>query len=458
MQPWPSHFQPAPVADSSERSLVEPLPVSLLDVFFLRRSRAARPQLMAILSCLGGGIVATPVSEATPFAPAIQAQLTTASVQTRGQFRVLTARELWIATLDAVDQAVETSGLNDPVYLYGTLQWLAEADERTVSLSALNQPGSATVGRLDLLAACAGASATGLQLAERDAFVYQLLLPLGPGQLIEQGQALGLFYPTLDPAVFASPDNRVVLLRIAYELLARLQQDLHVELPNHPFTKLLLPVPSRQRLEAELVADGYRIQGNSALKATGAPGRPAAGVGFLTHLRSLAESWFAPEIPLPAQATPEGYQALIAGILPLIATAADQAMMHALVGIVEPLGGPPPAPVVRSSAGVVTTPLAPPSRAARAAPQPGAQPKRPPPQREAWADDFQAAGPARSTATVRLDRDEWARDTLAERSSGPVGSDQGQGNAHSWRGDFATTPPPSKPPIAEDDWSDDFAS
>ena len=54
-----------------------------------------------------------------------------------------------------------------------------------------------------------------------------------------------------------SPDTGRV--RVADFGLARLQQDVRAELPDQPFADALLPVPSRQRLEADLIADGYRV-------------------------------------------------------------------------------------------------------------------------------------------------------------------------------------------------------
>jgi hypothetical protein len=461
MQLWPPYFQPAPPSDA-EAAVGERIPVNLLDLFAVRSSPQSRPEPVAVLGCLGGGVLPVRVADAAALPHALRSQLTTAAVQLRGQFRVLTAQELWVASVDAVDQVVEATGLNDPAYLYGRLQGVIRAGSGQITITASDQPGSATVGRLDLLHACARAYTTRFPLAESGGCVYQLLLPLGSVHATRQGCALALCYPTLDPALFASPDNGTVLLRITYELLARLQQDIREEQTGHPFATALLPVPSRQRLESDLVADGYRVQGDTATRAAQAGGQADAS-SFLAQLRALAQSWFAPQLRLPEQATPATYQTIICGLLPSLFTPADQAMAGALDQIVTfDADTAPQAPLAdspaTSSAGAVTRPLG--ARTVAAQPEPKNTPQRQPAElrTDRWAEDFTSMRPIQRLLTARLDRAEWARDALAERGASTTNTPRTTQESSNWANDFASTPAPADTPKPLDnDWSDDFA-
>lgn len=464
MLPWPPYFQPASVSNQQAAATGERLPFGLLDLFAVRGSPTARPELIAVLGCLGGGVLPVRVADTSSLPKAIQAQITTASVQLRDQFRVITAQELWVASIDAVDQVVDAAGLNDPAYLYGRLQGLIRFDIDHITVAAPDQAGCTIVGRLDLLDACARACATRFPLTEQGGFVYQLLLPLGSVHAARQGRALALCYPTLDPTHFTSPDNSVVLLRVAYELLARLQQDVRAELPDHPFANALLPVPSRQRLEADLIADGYRIQGDVAIRATPAGGQAGDTTSFLAQLRALARTWFAPQLRLPQQATPALYQTLIRELLPALFTPADRAMADALGQVValdtvaapEATHAGPPA---RSTAGVATTPLAVHSTTTvqpdlRDAPQPSPAGVR----TDHWSGDFAPIPQAQPAATIRLDREEWARDVLAELGTPSAKPAPPSPRSSTWADDFATPPATTTASTPTDnDWLDDFA-
>lgn len=62
------------------------------------------------------------VGDAIQALPEISARRRAAEVSRRGAFRALTVRELYIATLDAVDQEARVAGFNDALYLYGRMQ------------------------------------------------------------------------------------------------------------------------------------------------------------------------------------------------------------------------------------------------------------------------------------------------------------------------------------------------
>lgn len=451
------------MTEAGTRAALAQLPVSLLDLFYLRANQDTSAELVAVVSCLGGGVSAVAAPAFATLPESIRSQITTASAQLRGRFRAITARELWVASLDALDQAVESAGLNDPAFLYCRLQSVLSAGPVTVMMEPLDQPGRGTVGRIDLLAACAEALVAAFPLSDpAAASVYHLLLPLGSLHAIEQGRSVALCYPILDPAVFSNPDNSVIVLRIIYDLLSRLQQDIRAELPGHPFGDASLPVPSRQRLESDLLADGYQIQGDIAVKGSAAGRQPGDTTSFLAQLRALAQAWLAPQIQLPPQATPQLYQKLLHRLLPDVRTEEDVTMANALARLVEQRYVPTSSASVsapRSSAGQVTTPLGPRPRIRVAPdPQPGLKPAQPSSRKNTWASDFGVSSSHRSSATVRLDRDEWLRDMRAEQSGARSSHTTPSARQGTWADDFQgsrATPQESTPD--RDDWSDDFA-
>ncbi len=185
--------------------------------------------------------------------------------------RTLDSSHVYVFYLEALEQPPETPGLNDPVYLYGTLYGPYPSSS---SESARGIDGQLTVNRMDLLA--------GLVDSAKFAFNYQsvgnetqrcfnLLLPGDREEEIAQGKGLVMAYPLM-PAevVMGEPWNEIVVSGLIYDVLSALKEDLEKEKINHPLRSTTLPVPNRAWLEQQLESNGYSIKGNIATRLPGA--------------------------------------------------------------------------------------------------------------------------------------------------------------------------------------------
>lgn len=303
---WPKYFLPRPGKEHAAREAQARIPATLMDLLYIQDPMTGAAQLVALLGCLGGHMLVVPDGAFTTLPDDLQRHIKTVEVDQRGIFRAIRARELYVLVLDAIDQDVAVQGFNDPVYLFSRMQAKIVTTAGSLQTAPLANEGRLAVGRLDMLHAYQQSLGCALAnpLAPNE-HTYQFLLPAAPRQEIEQGSGIVLIYPMLDPLTINSSDNSFIVMRLVYEVLARLQQDMVDEGIDHPFTRLAVPVPSRGRLESELMAEGYEIKGEYAIKQRQATGTQTGG--FLSHLRQLAARWSEPRILLPDQARPEVY-------------------------------------------------------------------------------------------------------------------------------------------------------
>ncbi len=186
--------------------------------------------------------------------------------------RTLDSSHVYLFYLEALEQPPETPGLNDPVYLYGTLYGPYPSSS---SESARGIDGQLTINRMDLLA--------GIVDSAKFAFNYQsdmsgsetqrcfnLLLPGDREEEVAQGKGLVMAYPLM-PAevVMGEPWNEVVVCGLIFDVLSALKEDLEKEKVNHPLRNTILPVPNRSWLEQQLESNGYAIKGNVATRLPG---------------------------------------------------------------------------------------------------------------------------------------------------------------------------------------------
>ncbi|KPV54634.1 hypothetical protein SE17_02555 [Kouleothrix aurantiaca] len=475
------------------------IPATLLDLFYLRSAPDSPAELTAVVGCLQGdiGVVVGDAMQALP--EDIRGQIRAAEVSRRGVFRALAVRELYITTLDAVDQEARVAGFNDALYLYGRMQACIRWDRHQARTTPLNNEGRLMVGRLDLLQAYLEGSAHAFQsLIEAETTAYHFMLPVEPTANVVQGSGIALVYPILDPLISNSIDNSFVVMRIVYDLLLRLQQDMVQEQHRHAFVTAEIPVPSRQRLEAELQADGYAIRGDVAEQQINQPHDPQANT-WLQRLRALAQQWAAPQIKLPPQATPRDYLQLIADVLPAIRTSEDTAMAQALANLLEARVTPVRQPLIaqipaqpradRSTAPSGRRKYAPPIVSAvppmpkqdwsrdfvrpadspRQNPQPST--RRPAggipgytgvtqkltPDQLAWWQRSEGTTPATEMQGL-TSKDDWIQDFLAEKSTGiaPAPVADTLPATDNWSDDFASSNATKQPNVPENQWSDDF--
>lgn len=447
---WPPYFQPRrgqenPLTEESVRSTA-----SLVDMFYFRDVESQAVELVVVLGCLGGGLTVITGEAISTLSSDLQGQVGSVEASRRGQFRAITAGPLYLMTLEAVEQQVQVEGFNDAVYLYGQMQARLSADQGRVEITPLANEGRLTVGRLDVLHAYRESLAHVFQNPyDADERMVHLLLPGAPISDIQQGRGLVLVYPVLDPQMFDRADNTVIVMRIVYDLLSRLQAELSLRPGQSPLAATPLPVPSRRRLEVELRLAGYDIEGDEAIRSSDPRPPGQEEPGLLDRLRRMAARWTAERMTLPPQATPQDYRAIIRRVLPAIATPADDRMMQTLSASMQAQASP------AEKSAAQPEPLPSPPRSPHSSPAP----RRPAgADRADWARDFERpAVPSRRRAA----QPEWWRDFAGEAA------DSTQAKAITSRTDWLVDlqaehgllPASSAggpEPAGRDDWSQDF--
>jgi hypothetical protein len=176
-----------------------------------------------------------------------------------GKKLTLDVAELYVFDLQVLELLMDAPGINDAMYLYGTLRGPYPA---TKGSPVATVEGQLTVTRSDLLSALVDGT--------HDAFAYRpeghgsrcvhALLPGERGDVIDGGHGSVLAFPlapawTLDSLI---PNDRVAS-QIFYDVINALYRDLKEPLE--------LPVPSRATIDAELKADGFTIEGDTAVRS-----------------------------------------------------------------------------------------------------------------------------------------------------------------------------------------------
>lgn len=189
----------------------------------------------------------------------VQAQLSFHEVAAgRPHGSTLEVSELWLFDLQVLELLMDAPGLNDAMYLYGTLRG-PYTTSPTTTVQAIE--GQLTVTRADLLSA--------LVDGVREAFAYRpdasgarcvhALLPGEREAVIDGGHGTVLAFP-LVPAwsLETGIANDRVAAQMFYDVLGAFNRDAGI--PNE------LPVPSRQAVEHELVAAGWTIDAGVATR------------------------------------------------------------------------------------------------------------------------------------------------------------------------------------------------
>lgn len=198
-----------------------------------------------------GRVIVTTDRDALP--QRARAQLAYHEVASAGRALELNAQELYIFDLQTIEMLPDAPGLNDALYVYGLMY--APRAKAPVE-------GQLTVTRADLL----GALVDGVQ----NAFLYppdahgsraaHALLPGDRADVLALGRGIILALPLAPTWLPECPlSNDLVAAQLLYDVLAALRRELGVKDP--------LPVPSRATIEAELVAQGWKIEGDEAVRA-----------------------------------------------------------------------------------------------------------------------------------------------------------------------------------------------
>jgi hypothetical protein len=169
-----------------------------------------------------------------------------------------------------VEQAPDSPGTDDPVYLYGTLIGPLGTGGALTTVE-----GQLTVTRGDLLDAAVEGSphafrfggTPGDPFRTSAARAFHLHLAADRAEEIEQGRGSVLVYPVLSPDIHATaPGNELFFDQMLYDLIAALWGDVARESPPPRHRPEDLPVPNRETHEQDLVSRGFAIEGDTAVR------------------------------------------------------------------------------------------------------------------------------------------------------------------------------------------------
>jgi hypothetical protein len=300
-----------------------------LDAFILRDAEATQEWVVGLDD--DGRLTAQRVAPRDLLRPAVQAAL--AFNEAAGQRTgVLAAQELHLFELHLLARAPDMPGINDPVYLQGCL--IGPLSARSTGMT--RQEGQLTVTRADLLHGLVLGAPAAFQHADNTSGrVTQTLHALLPGDRddrIKRGHGGVLAYPAigLDPHL-GGYGNEHLVNEILYSVLRAVWRDVALENPPPARDPDQLPVPSESAHHRRLIADGFRIKGNRAVRRRPGP------LGWFIEGESR---------PLPTQGTTSAFIALAREALVLLPSW-PPARIAMLMTDPPPSPSPPPeAPVV----------------------------------------------------------------------------------------------------------------
>lgn len=267
----PRYFVPHAASPAEPVSSDPSSVVHAMDAFRLETGHPGEQEWL-VCTDIEGNVLALPASEREHLPPSTRAQLTHHEVASGRTPRRLAASEFFVFLVELVEHPADAEGVNDPVYLYGTLvgPWPGPSPMRI--------PGQLTVSRGDVL--------SGLVQGAIDAFhyvqdpesrvaprSYHALLPGDRPERLAQGQGLVLAYPAV-PAELQTHNaaNHTLVASILHDVLTQLQENAREQGGPKALAELELPVPSRAMAIADLEMRGYEVKGDVAVLRRNHPG------------------------------------------------------------------------------------------------------------------------------------------------------------------------------------------
>lgn len=211
-----------------------------------------------------------------------------------GPPRALECSRIFLFAFEHLENLGDTPGFNDPVALCGRLYGPFDLHPDR-AMQPARTPGKFCVSRADVLEGLlrgepfvfhGAASGPAGQVPVR---AHHLMLPPGMTDTAAAVLAFPVYVGTRQAG-----DNTLLAAGLAYDVLARLQDDLRRGGVRGAFPDQVLPVPSRRRLEAGLKAKGYEIRGDTAWAPMPEPRR--------SWLRRLFDGLVRPREELPPEA------------------------------------------------------------------------------------------------------------------------------------------------------------
>ncbi len=230
------------------------------------------------------------------------------------------AREVYVFDLQMVELLRDAPGLNDPLYLYGTLRG-PYPDALTRGATAID--GQLTTTRGNLLEGLIGGVATPFVHEPRTEGCHAIhaMLPGDRAEEIAAGRAVIAAFPVATTSLSGGAANDLLVAQIFHDVLAALRAELGVVAAEPR------PVPSRPALEERLIREGWRIDGDDAIRG-GKRGVLASLFGSEERKR------------LPRQATLDEYAREATALLAAM-TGWPTPEALALRGLLRPSASPP---------------------------------------------------------------------------------------------------------------------
>ncbi len=423
--------------------------VRVLDIFVLGSRHRTDQEWVVGLDALGE-LVARPLADAELMSGACK-DLAHHGAVAGGTPRRLDFDAVHIMTVETVEHVQSEASLRHAVYLYGRMR----GPIPETGGAGHGVDGMLAVSRAEILQALAWAANRCFQVAASDAGASarcaQLALPGEGANTLAQGRGLVLAYPLFPAEVsFDDPSNDMLVSHLAYDVLRSLQNELVRADSGARFVAETLPVPSRAEVISKLRAQGFSIDGDTAIKKNEADGV----TGWLGNVFGVGVK----KVLIPPEASVDVYLELAGQALELVAEWPSGASRI----IAERTGV---ASAQRQLAPSVTT------RKVAVAP---------PPRRDtpAWTNAFMrehrrgATSEVMSSSTLAAEREGWsgdfdagaraARQPRAKPRRVRAKKAKKEGGAGAWSDDFGTASKPALAstedprPAAKDDWSDDF--
>lgn len=244
-------------------------PTQVIDNFFVS-GRVLTDQEWAITVDPYGRLQGWVINDKNVLAPELQSQLAYNDVACASGVRCLDTRRFYLFHMQLLEQPADAPGINDPIYLYGTLYgpYPECGAEPSPGID-----GQLTVTRADLL----DGIVNGAQFAFRTApdggsgpavRTFNVLMPGDRDEEIASGNGLVMMYP-LHPAemIHAGVQNEIIISQLLYDVLASLKEDVTRQKINNPLRNTVLPVPNRFVMEQDLISQGYKIKNGVAIRS-----------------------------------------------------------------------------------------------------------------------------------------------------------------------------------------------
>lgn len=293
----------------------------------------AGPAEYIVGATIDGALVAIGADERVELSPTLQAALAHHEVARRVAHATILAEELHLLRVELMEEAPDAPGLNDPVYLYGTLTGPFPATDETRSVR-----GQLTVTRADVLAGFRLGAAFPFHSKRTDTASFRCFFGVLPGdraEVIASGRGVVLALPLLAEDGLELSGNELFVAQMLYDLLDALQEELKLGKATTPFARAIVPVPSRPAFVRELEANGFTIEGDTATREKG-------DAGLVSRLFGGRE-----RVTIPAQATIDDLLGLAELALRELGQPSPQA--RALAELVDPQPGARNAALARFS-------------------------------------------------------------------------------------------------------------